>query len=498
MVENILTMKRISKKYEGIKALDNVDFSIVKGEIHCLVGENGSGKSTLIKIISGVEKPELGGEIFIDNIKEIQLNPIKSIQKGIQVIYQDLSLFPNLTIWENIAIKSYFTRDIKFLERKKMRNVATESLKKISLKMDIDRLVLTLSIADEQLIAICRAIATEAKIIIMDEPTASLAKNEIKALFAVIKELQKKGITILFVSHKLDEIMEISERVTVLRDGKKIGVFENKNLDNKKISYLMTGKYLQHKMISKRPQKGKILLELKNYSKKNDFKNINFTLHEGEIIGIIGTLGSGRTELALSIFGMNINDSGKMLVEGKEVAIKDNSYAIKLGIGYLPEDRLSQGLIMEQTVENNVIVTMFKKVINNLHLINNSVKKNIVQQWIKNLDIKCTNSENPVKKLSGGNQQKVVVAKWLAIEPKVLILDSPTVGVDIAAKEGIYKIIKELSDKKIGIIIISDEIPEVLNNCHSVFVMRKGEIIGKFSTEKLSEKELNKIVLSDI
>jgi simple sugar transport system ATP-binding protein len=498
MAENILEMKRVTKKYGGIKALDNVDFSIFKGEIHCLVGENGSGKSTLIKIISGVEKPEAGGEIFIDNIKETQLNPIKSIQKGVQVIYQDLSLFSNLTIWENIAIKNYFAKDIKFVNRKKMKDIAIKSLDKIRVKLDINKIVYSLSIADRQLVSICRAIATEAKIIIMDEPTASLDKHEIKSLFLVIKELQKKGMTILFVSHKLDEIMEISERVTVLRDGKKIGVFDSKDLDDKKISYLMTGKDFHYKTRSEKYQKGKVLLELENYSKKNNFKNISFTLHEGEVIGIIGTLGSGRTELALSIFGMNKNDSGRILIEGKELNIKSNIDAIRFGIGYLPEDRLSQGLIMEQSVENNIIITIFRKITNRMNIISNSIKKIIVQKWINNLNIKITNIVNPVKKLSGGNQQKVVIAKWLVTEPKILILDSPTTGVDIAAKEGIYKIIKELSDKKIGIIFISDEIPEILNNCHHIFLMRKGEIVARFTPDDISEKELNKRIVGDI
>ncbi|MEA2020999.1 MAG: sugar ABC transporter ATP-binding protein [Candidatus Caldatribacteriota bacterium] len=497
MNEEILTMHNISKNYGGVHALKSVDFSIKKNEVHCLVGENGSGKSTLIKIISGVVQPEKGAEIIINHQKENHLTPIKSIQKGIQVIYQDLSVFPNLTIGENIFMNYYAKGGIQWVDWKKIRNVARETIKKVKVNLDFNETVGLLSIADRQLVAICRAIATNAQLIIMDEPTSSLARHEIDALFSVIKQLRSAGITVLFVSHKLDEVMEISERVTVLRDGSKVGLFKRTEIDDKKLSYLMTGKEFVHKKLSEKVENRKALLEVKNLSKKNEYKDINFKLYQGEILGIVGMIGSGRTELALSLFGMNSSDHGEILLEGKQVYFKSNESAIKAGISYVPEDRIDQGLIMEQTIKNNVTVTIFEKLLNHLKMIEQKKQQSTVQHWINTLSIRTSSIENPVKTLSGGNQQKIVLSKWLATNPKILILDSPTVGVDIAAKNSLYQIMRELSQRNIGIILISDEVPEILYNCHYILLMRKGRIVETFQPEEVTEKELNDKIIGD-
>lgn len=497
MNEEILTMHNISKNYGGVHALKSVDFSIKQGEVHCLVGENGSGKSTLIKIISGVVQPEKGAEIIINHQKENHLTPIKSIQKGIQVIYQDLSVFPNLTIGENIFINYYTKGGIQWVDWKNIKNVARETIKKVKVNLDFNETVGLLSIADRQLVAICRAIATNAQLIIMDEPTSSLARHEIDALFSVIRQLRSAGITVLFVSHKLDEVMEISERVTVLRDGSKVGLFKRTEIDDKKLSYLMTGKEFTQEKLSEKVENRKALLEVKNLSKKNEYKDINFKLYQGEILGIAGMIGSGRTELALSLFGMNSSDHGEILLEGKRVHFKSNEIAIQAGIGYVPEDRIEQGLIMEQTIKNNVTVTIFEKLLNHLKMIDQKKQQSTVQHWINTLSIRTSSIENPVKTLSGGNQQKIVLSKWLATNPKILILDSPTVGVDIAAKNSLYQIMRELSQRNIGIILISDEVPEILYNCHYILLMRKGKIVETFQPEKVTEKELNNKIIGD-
>ncbi len=497
MNEEILTMHNISKNYGGVHALKSVDFSIKKGEVHCLVGENGSGKSTLIKIISGVVQPEKGAEIIINHQKENHLTPIKSIQKGIQVIYQDLSVFPNLTIGENIFINYYTKGGIQWVDWKNIKNVARETIKKVKVNLDFNETVGLLSIADRQLVAICRAIATNAQLIIMDEPTSSLARHEIDALFSVIRQLRSAGITVLFVSHKLDEIMEISERVTVLRDGSKVGLFKRTEIDDKKLSYLMTGKEFTQEKLSEKVENRKALLEVKNLSKKNEYKDINFKLHQGEILGIAGMIGSGRTELAFSLFGMNPPNHGQILLEGKQVHFKSNESAIEAGIGYVPEDRIEQGLIMEQTIKNNTTVTIFEKLLNHLKMIDQKKQQSTVQHWINTLSIRTSSIENPVKTLSGGNQQKIVLSKWLATNPKILILDSPTVGVDIAAKNSLYQIMRELSQRNIGIILISDEVPEILYNCHYILLMRKGRIVETFQPEEVTEKELNDKIIGD-
>lgn len=497
MNEEILIMHNISKNYGGVHALKSIDFSIKKSEVHCLVGENGSGKSTLIKIISGVVQPEKGAEIIINHQKENYLTPIKSIQKGIQVIYQDLSVFPNLTIGENIFMNYYAKGGIQWVNWKNIKNVAREIIKKVKVNLDFNETVGSLSIADRQLVAICRAIATNAQLIIMDEPTSSLARHEIDALFSVIQQLRSAGITVLFVSHKLDEVMEISERVTVLRDGSKVGLFKRTEIDDKKLSYLMTGKEFVQEKLSEKIENRKTLLEVKNLSKKNEYKNINFKLYQGEILGITGMIGSGRTELALSLFGMNPPNYGQILLEGKQVHFKSNESAIEAGIGYVPEDRIDQGLIMEQDIKNNVTITIFEKLLNHLKMIDQKKQQSTVQHWINTLSIRTPSIENPVKTLSGGNQQKIVLSKWLATNPKILILDSPTVGVDIAAKNSLYQIMRELSQRNIGIILISDEVPEILYNCHYILLMRKGSIVETFQPEEVTEKELSDKIIGD-
>lgn len=497
MSTHFLELRNIRKHFGGVQALKQVDFSISSGEIHCLVGENGSGKSTLIKIISGVHAPEPGGEIVIAGKSYAHLTPSASIHQGIQVIYQDLSLFPNLSVAENIGMSHYMERGQALVNAPKLRETAREAMTKIGVELNPDRLVEHLSIADRQIVAICRAIAANARLVIMDEPTASLTRQEVEALMTVVRDLQRRQISTLFVSHRLYEIMEIAERVTVLRDGEKVGVYQADELDDRKMAYLMTGKAFEYAVQTVDSASQPAVLEVRNLTKQGQYADVSFRLHQGEILGMIGVLGSGRTEVALSIFGMNPPDSGDIVLDGEPVHLTSNKAAIAKGISYVPEDRLSLGLVMDQPIQQNVILPILEKLLNAFKLLDTTRIKAAVDRWVNDLNIKVDNVENAVTTLSGGNQQRVVLAKWIATEPKVFLLDSPTVGVDIAAKSGIYEIVKGLASKGMGVLMISDEVPEVLYNCHRIVVMRKGALVGEFFPDQMTESDLNRAINED-
>jgi len=490
---DFLRLSNISKSFGGVQALKGVDFSIGKGEIHCLVGENGSGKSTLIKIISGNLQPD-SGEIWIKDQIYKHLRSIDSINMGIQVIFQDFALFPNLTVAENIAYSQLVEKKKKILNWKEIESIARLATDKIKIKLDLNEQVGNLSVANQQMVAICRALTSDLRFLILDEPTSALTKKEIDQLFVVVKDLQQKGISVMFVSHKLNEVLEIAERVTVIRDGQNVATLPRQEITNEKLIYLMTGKEITYSRNQKSIQTQKKLLEVQNLSKSNNFKDISFVLHHGEIFGITGLLGSGRTELALALFGMDPADSGKIFVEGKEVHIRSVKDAIQAGIGYVPENRLEQGLIMKKSVSENIVTVIIKRLLGNFNLIDSKKWDTTVDSWINELGIKVANPEVPVQTLSGGNQQRVVIAKWLSVQPKILILDSPTVGIDIAAKSSIHSIVREMANKDVGIIFISDEIPEVVNNCNRIAIMRNGRIFKQIDAADVTEAEIQRLV----
>ncbi|HHT10737.1 MAG: sugar ABC transporter ATP-binding protein [Atribacterota bacterium] len=490
---DFLRLSNISKSFGGVQALKDADFSIGKGEIHCLVGENGSGKSTLIKIISGNLQPDTG-EIWIEGQIYKHLRSIDSINMGIQVIFQDFALFPNLTVAENIAYSQLVEKKEKILNWKEIESIARLATDKIKIKLDLDEQVGNLSVANQQMVAICRALTSDLRFLILDEPTSALTKKEIDQLFVVVKDLQQKGISVMFVSHKLNEILEIAERVTVIRDGQNVATLPREEITNEKLIYLMTGKEISYSRNQKSIQTQKKLLEVQNLSKSNNFKDISFVLHYGEIFGITGLLGSGRTELALALFGMDPADSGKIFVDGKEVRIRSVKDAIQAGIGYVPENRLEQGLIMKKSVSENIVTVIIKRLLGNFNLIDSKKWDTTVDSWINELGIKVANPEVPVQTLSGGNQQRVVIAKWLSVQPKILILDSPTVGIDIAAKSSIHSIIREMANKGFGIIFISDEISEVVNNCNRIAIMRNGRIFKQIDAADVTEAEIQRLV----
>jgi len=492
-MEEFLELRGIHKSFVGVYALRGVDFSIRKGEIHCLVGENGSGKSTLIKIMSGVLAPD-SGEISVEGRKVGHLGSGTSIGHGIHVIYQDLSLFPNLSVAENIAISELEAKGRSLIDWREVRGIARAAMDRINVSIDLEERVGDLPIGLQQLVAICRALTSELKLLILDEPTASLTKRDIDSLLAVVRDLQSKGIAVLFVSHKLVEIFAVAERITVLRDGETVGSLPSSELTNEKLIALMTGKTITQTRFQRTAGQGRKLLEVRGLSKRNNFKDVSFDLHAGEIVGITGLIGSGRTELALALFGVSPADSGEILVEGKPRRISSVQDAVKAGIAYVPENRLVQGLIMKQSVGDNVIAAILSRLLSPLRLIDPKKRREKSAQWISSLEIKVSDPAVAVQTLSGGNQQRVVIAKWLASDPKILILDGPTVGIDVMAKHAIHNIIRELAARGLGVLLISDEIPEVANNCSRVLLMRSGKIRSELDAEGVRIEELQRLV----
>ena len=478
MAEVFLAAKGISKTFVGVKALDNVNLSIGKGEIHCLIGENGSGKSTLIKIIGGVYRAD-SGTISIDGVEMHGTQAIEAIRAGVQIIYQDLSLFPNLTVAENISVNQMLESNQQTVNWKNVRETARKALEEIGEDIPLDERVENLSVAKKQIIAISRALTQNAKLIIMDEATAAITSEEVAHLFSIILKLKERGIATLFVSHKLGEVFEIAENITILRDGKLVGVYPSQELNEEKLAFIMTGRNLAFEPYRYDPSmKGDTpLLEVKHLAKKSQYRDINFTLHPGEILGIIGLIGSGRTEVVQSVFGLDPADSGEILMDGSVVNITNPRDGMKHGIAFLPEDRLTQGLYEAQSIGDNIVVTILDRFLKKSQLLNVGKKRESEAQWVENLSIKTPTPDNPVNSLSGGNQQRVVIAKWLATDPKVFILDGPTIGIDIGSKHTIHEIIRGLAREGMGIIMISDEAQEILDNCNRILVMSNGTII---------------------
>src|ERR1700730_11391789 len=375
-----------------------------------------------------------------------------------------------------------------------MRATAMAAMAKVGVELDPDTKVSDLSIAGRQLVAICRALAADARLLIMDEPTASLTRHEVDALIKLVSDLKRSGICVVFVSHRLDEVLEIAERVTVLRDGIKVGTFAAETIDDRKLSHLMTGKAFEYQVQARGLAASRVVLELAGLGRDGDYQDISFQLRAGEVVGLTGLLGSGRTELALSLFGMNPPDRGTIALEGRRIALSTNADAIDVGIAYVSEDRLTLGLILDQASTANITLTRLERPASASGLIGGGARQTHVARWVAELGIKVSNPENAVKTLSGGNQQRVVLAKWMATNPRVLILDSPTVGVDISAKDGIYEIIQRLAREGVAVLMISDEIPEVYYHADRVLVMRRGRLVGECEPHQTSEAELGTLV----
>lgn len=491
-MEELLRVSNISKNFAGVQALDDVSFSIGRGEIRCLVGENGSGKSTLIKIIAGVYAPT-SGTITIKGNEFKSLHPIDSITQGIQVIYQDFSLFPNLTAAENIALNNLLARGAQVIRWKEVHNIAEQAIQQIGVDIDLDTIVGDLSVADRQLIAITRALLQNAELIIMDEPTTALTQKEVEGLFKVVRSLNERGISFIFVSHKLSEVTDIADSVTILRNGEKVADGPIDDFDLASLGYHMTGRNITESSYEFDASKvnSSSLLSVKDLTLADAFSHVSFDLYPGEIVGITGLLGSGRTDLALALFGVEPANSGQIEIDGKPVRIRNIQDAMHYGIGYVPEDRLTEGLFLAQSIGRNVVIRIIDKTVGAMGMLSGSAMARAIKGWIERLSIKTRDSSLPVTSLSGGNQQRVVLAKWLAAEPRILILNGPTVGVDVGSKMELHDLIKDLARQGIGILIMSDDIPELMHTCNRILLMRDGRIVEAFETAQIDEKQLN-------
>jgi len=492
MREPFIQLTGISKSFAGVHALQDVDLTIYGGEIRCLAGENGGGKSTLIKVISGFYTPdkgqiEIGGRVFP------KLTPQQAINEGIQIIYQDFSVFPNLTVAENIALSYQRLHQKKMVDWHALKKDAQRALDLIHIDLDLQAPVGALSVADRQLVAICRALLQDTKLLVMDEPTTALTRKEVDALFNVVRNLQKKGISILFVSHKLEEVFEIAEELTILRNGKKVIEGPMKDFDRQKFIFYMTGRTIETTKFVPPviPPSSEPVLKVDHIGIKGLFKDISFELHAGEVIGITGLLGSGRSELARALFGLEAITSGKVYVGGETIKPGSVRDAIAHGIAYVPEDRLTEGLFLPHSISRNIYAATIGKMLDRRGIIDNDKVRKVTDDWIRELSIVTPSGQLPVQSLSGGNQQRVVLAKWLSTNPKVLILNSPTVGVDIGSKADIHAYARKLAGEGMGVIIISDDIPEVLDNCSRVLIMKKGLIVGTMDTSEMDNQALS-------
>lgn len=488
--EDFITLEHVHKYFSGVHALNDISLSIKKGEIHCLAGQNGSGKSTLIKVISGIHAPS-EGVIRIGDKSLNNLTPKQAIALGVQVIYQDFSLFANLTVAENLALNTNLAQNKKFVSWKKVHQLARQAMDRLQIEIDLDCEVGSLPVAQKQLIAIARALMFDARLIIMDEPTTALTSKEVKVLFERVRQIQKEGIAILFVSHKMREMLEISERITVIRNGSKVAEGLTQDFDEKLLTFHMTGQeFTDQKYILKNNEQALPRLQLHNYS-GNGFQNINLRLHKKEIIGITGLLGSGRTELAKALFGMHADTKGQLQIDGVEVRLSSIPEAIRHGIAYVPEDRLSEGLFLAQSIKRNILATTLDSLGSTLFLDRN-VANERASRMVDEIGIQTNNFENAVNTLSGGNQQRVVLGKWLLTNAKILILNGPTVGIDIGSKAEIHLRIRSIAQEgDLAVIMFSDDIQELVNNCNRIIIMHKGEFTDEISAIDADENDIN-------
>ncbi len=495
-MEEFLKLININKHFSGIKALEDLSLTINKGEIHCLAGENGSGKSTLIKIISGVYQPD-SGEIIINDEKITESSPLLTIEHGIQVIYQDFSLFDNLTVAENIAINSELRDKKNFVNWKKIKRIAEHAIAQLNVDLDLSVSVGTLSTSGKQLVAIARALLDNVKLLIMDEPTTALTTKEINELFKVIKGLQARGIAILFVSHKMREMLEMSERLTVIRNGRHIISGPTSDFTESSIAEYMTGKVIKSSkftfnndtLVSSVP-----VVEVNNISHPELYKNLSMKIMPGEIVGISGLLGSGRTELALTLFGMLPHYSGEILLNNKPVHLKSVQEAIDNGIAYVPEDRLSEGLFLTQSIETNILATTYEKLIKFISYDRGKGRRKS-ERMISNMQIATPSGDKIVGELSGGNQQRVVLARWFLTDIKLLVLNGPTVGVDVGSKAEIHNKVRDMiKEQNIGVLMISDDIPELVHNCNRIIMMHKGAFVQELDSAEITEEHISDIL----
>ena len=493
----IIKMKGIKKYFYGVKALDGVDFQVRTGEVHALIGENGAGKSTLVKILTGVYQPTAGTIILNDKPTQFP-SPQVSQKAGISAIHQEATMFPDLSVIENIFMGHHIrNKSNGLLSWREMKDKTQILLDKLELDIRPDVKVRNLSIAQRHMVEIAKALSLDAKIVIMDEPTSALTLKEVEYLYKIIRKLKSEGKAIIFISHKFEEVFEIADYFTVLRDGKYIGEGTIADITVDKIVQMVIGRSLEQMYPKLEAKKGDIILKVENLTKIGVFKNISFDLHKGEILGFFGLVGAGRSEVMQTIFGIDTKTSGEVFINGEKISITNPSNAMNHGLAYLPEDRQIQGAILAMNIRENVTLPILDGIGRYIFLDRNR-EFEITDEYGKYIEIKASGWEQLVEDLSGGNQQKVVLAKWIATKPRILIMDEPTKGIDVATKATVHNFVSELAKKGIAIILISSELPEILGMSNNVIVMHEGVITAKFTREEANSKKIIRAAIGSI
>ena len=485
----MIAMSGISKSFSGNKVLQDVEFDVVKGEIHALMGENGAGKSTLMKILTGIYTRD-SGEVWVKGEKVEFKNAKEAEAAGIAVIHQELNILPDLTVAENFYLGNELTFGKSgILKTKEMNRNAEEILSKLGLHVDGRTVTRELSVGKQQIIEIAKAVSSNAEVIIMDEPTAALTDREIETLFETVRALQAEGVSFVYISHRMEEIFKMCDRITILRDGNYVGVRNVKETTFEEIVQMMVGRELGERFPARTNAIGEVKLEVQGLARGELFKDVSFQVRKGEIVGISGLMGAGRTEVIQTIFGFKKPTAGKIFIDGKQVTISNPLQAKKYKIGYVTEDRKSEGLILDFSVRENMSLTNFDK-ISTSGIVQHSKENELYGTMSKRLGVRTSGPEQSVKSLSGGNQQKVVIAKWLGIEPDILFLDEPTRGVDVGAKKEIYGIINELSERGVAIVMISSELPEIIGMADRVLVMHEGKLMADIPKEEMTQERI--------
>ena len=484
-VDTVLELRRVDKSFGGVQALSGVDLAIAAGEVCCLLGENGSGKSTLIKTLSGVHAPDRG-EVLVDGTVRRDWRPIDAIAAGVDVIYQDFSLFPNLTVMENLVLPRQVATRRRLVNWREMRAEAARVLHEFAIDLDLDRRVENLSVAQRQLAAIARALLRVPRLFVMDEPTSALATREIDILLRTVRRLKERGVSVLFVSHKLDEVLQVADHVVVLRNGRTVLDERAGRAKRSELVRLMVGRDLHEGTVRTKADPGSPLLEVRRLGRRGYYQDISFDLRAGEILGVTGQLDSGRTALALTLYGMLPPHAGTTVIGGRTVALDRVSTALEHGIALVPEDRLTEGLFLPRSVGTNMTAAILPALRNRWGLIDVDRRVAMQTTWLRQLSIKASSPEAPVTSLSGGNQQRVVLAKALARKPRILVLNGPTAGVDVGSKDDIHRIIERLSREGLGVILVSDDAEELLRLCDRILVMSQGRLADTLDDDAIA------------
>ncbi|WP_110928167.1 sugar ABC transporter ATP-binding protein [Bacillus massiliglaciei] len=483
-----ITMKNIFKAFGTNQVLTGVDFELEEGEVHALMGENGAGKSTMMNVLTGLH-PKDKGSILINGTETSFNNPKEAEQHGITFIHQELNIWPDMTVLDNLFIGKELKTAFGLVNTKEMKALAKKQFARLGVSIPLDKEAGSCSVGEQQMIEIAKALMTEAKVIIMDEPTAALTEREIGKLFEVISSLKKEGVSIVYISHRMEEIFTICDRITVMRDGKTVDTKEIKETTFDEVVKKMVGRELTDRFPQREPKLGETMLQVKDLTKNGVFREVSFSVRAGEIVGISGLMGAGRTEIMRAIFGLDSTDSGEIWLDGKKVSISSPARAVESGIGFITENRKEEGLILDFSIKDNMVLpTLFSFAPKGI--INEKTELDFVEMLIRRLTVKTESAETAVGNLSGGNQQKVVIAKWVGIGPKVLILDEPTRGVDVGAKREIYQLMNELTDRGVAIIMVSSELPEVLGMSDRILVVHEGKITGELIKEEATQEKI--------